>query len=275
MGSGKTLKKSKTLRDQFLQEADKDTIDGSGDRFFAGGFLGMETWDAPPLKAENMPSAQTLTQYDVYEEDRTSRGQSGIDVGKWTQKNSPSQEDEATQEDEGSGQEDKENGASQEAQELRGHLHKLHRHLDRIDLETMELLGYNPESVREATEVLEKILEQLNKRGEEIIDEMAIVENGASGAVPTWKIDIGSFTEKEKAYTVYWDIKHYENANTSVEALEEEVEEPHYSCTCESFEFGSHDGKYCKHIDSIIQKFGGEGVMPDRAEKTGSHIPSF
>lgn len=85
-----------------------------------------------------------------------------------------------------------------------------------------------------------------------------------------WEVEVASFTSADQSYMVRWDIDHYPEKHIEEG---EEIDSPRYSCTCKSFIFGNHDGKWCKHIDSVrMQEGGSEGKMPDDATKIGTYI---
>lgn len=165
------------------------------------------------------------------------------------------------------GDSDVSNGA---ARKLYLALHKLRDHVGKVDIDMLEALGYDADPLREISEDLDVVFSMMHKHGEEVLAKAAAVEKTVGEARPTWKMKVGSFTDPEKSYTVRWDVQHYEKEHAEEGEV---IHEPHYSCTCKSFTFGSHDGEYCKHIDSIIQENGSDGQMPEEAKKIGKYIP--
>jgi hypothetical protein len=155
------------------------------------------------------------------------------------------------------------------AGKLRKTLHRLNAVLEKLDLDTLEMLGLDAEPFREIDEDLDSVLRMMREYGEEILQKAAAKEKKEHSAKPMWVKKVGSFTDEDESYYVRWDVEHYEQEHADEGEV---VHEPHYSCTCKAFLFGSHDGKYCKHIDSVIASNGDDGEMPDAAEEIGKYV---
>lgn len=73
-----------------------------------------------------------------------------------------------------------------------------------------------------------------------------------------WSIEVQSESSDDKTYLVRYSKDQHEFPHDGFD----------YTCSCPSFEFGSHPGKYCKHIDAITDFFG-FGIEPSSKEKEG------
>lgn len=138
------------------------------------------------------------------------------------------------------------------------------RSLENIDQGMLQMFG-DKEQIDQATDKLKDLL-ALMKYGEEEAVAVALRSSfqGKADAVqkerhPTWELIYPSETQDGKDYLVTWDVG--SEWNPSARTLK-------YGCTCKSYKYAA-TGPYCKHIESVIEQYGGGGEMPPPATHTG------